>query len=549
MARKKKSFYAVYSIDGKVISKIYTDWNQVKKMVNKHESVYKGFYTEEAAQEYLDTKNEKAPLLQYLAEKHPEPEIEPEENISEDYDIATLNEDQKRAFDLLISEDNVFLSGQAGTGKSYVLNCYLKFIEKSKNVIITAPSGVAAINVGGVTMHSAFQIPFHPILPTDRIKVPKIIKEADIIVIDEISMCRCDVFDYIGRIIKRAEQTEKKKIKLIVVGDFFQLPPVINKRDRKIKEGTEEIDLFEKYYNSVSGFAYESKMWEAFSFKSYVLTKVIRQTDQAFIKHLNMVREGDKKGLSWLNTSSQVKEVDGIYLCPRNDTATRINTEELGNIPGKSIAFKAVVEGKVTSSDKVNDDVINLKVGADVVFLINDQRKRYQNGSFGVIEEIDGKTIKVKLKTGKYVEIEPYTWEIENYVLETDDKGNNVLKKETIGKFTQIPIKLAYATTIHKSQGQTYDAVNVDPSCFAHGQLYVALSRVRNIHGLHLKRKMSESDLVVDKSVNNFYSNLICENADMEFSLDSIEYEDVKVPKAILANVMEMVREYEKMFS
>lgn len=463
------------------------------------------------------------------------------------YDIRSLNEDQKSAFELLLSEENVFLSGEAGTGKSYVLNCYLNYVKDTKKVIVAAPSGVAAVNIGGATLHSVFQLPFHPMLPTTKVKVPKVVKEADVIVVDEISMCRVDYFEYIAKVIEKASKG-KKKIQLIVVGDFFQLPPVITPSDRSVLENGVYVDIFRKYYGSKSGFAFDSQMWKMMNFKPYILKNVIRQSDKLFVKNLNFIRCGDKKGVSWMNNHHHSRPVDGIYMCGTNAVATRINNEELANLPGDEVVFKAKTEGIVKDSDKVNDDKLSLKVGAEVMFLLNDVMGKYQNGSFGEIVGISGDKVKVKLKSGKHVIVMPYTWEVINYTVDEDKNGNNVLKKEVTGKFTQIPLKLAYAATIHKSQGQTYDSANIDPSCFAHGQLYVALSRVKSISSMHLEKAIRPRDLIVDESVIDFYSAMEDEMEHKAFTKKDISYVNMDVPEAILPMVMKMVAEYEAMY-
>lgn len=414
-----------------------------------------------------------------------------------------LNQQQFYGYSIMMSGRNTFLTGKAGVGKSFVLN---KFIEDSqeegKNVVIVAPTGIAAININGVTAHRAFKIPIKPLVE-DAKKIPTTIKEADIIVLDEVSMARLDLFDYIAKIIiqasnYRVKYLDKKPIQFIVSGDFFQLPPVLVDRDR---------DILEDYYGRTidKGFAFESEYWDYFDFTNVVLSEVVRQSDINFINALNMTRVGDSRGLRYFWQNSSKYAIDkAIMLCGTNKAAKDKNEYELSLIKNPEHVFETTIIGEVKDSDKVVDDVLYLKVGARVMTLVNDPTLKYQNGSLGTITYISENIIIVEIdSTGELVEIERASWDVKDYVLE---KGK--LKQKVVGTYIQFPLKLAYAITIHKSQGQTYDAINLNPYCWDCGQLYVALSRVRSIDKLFMTQYPSERFLITSIDVINFYKNL-----------------------------------------
>jgi len=409
----------------------------------------------------------------------------------------SLTRSQQKAFSLMLSGENIFLSGQAGTGKSYVLQRYLEYVKDKKNVLVCAPTGIAAVNVGGSTIHRTFKAPIGPIITGPR-KPPSTVVQADVIVIDEISMCRSDLFEYVAQAIIQAENTTPFKPKqLIVIGDFHQLPPVVTDADREILPDIGD------------GFAFQSVAWKIFDFRTVMLTEVIRQKDTEFIANLNRIRHGDASGLHWMNANASKKPNIGIHLCPTNKQAAAINAAALASIYTPSRTYTAFEKGEVKDSDRPTDCELTLKPKARVMMLVNDQNEKYQNGSLGTIKSLGDDIIEVDLDNGNTVEVCQYRWEIVQYKVEAKkEKSGNVvekLKTDVIGVFCQFPVKIAYAVTIHKSQGQTYDHVNLHPNCFAAGQLYVALSRVTSIKGIHLTIPIKPNNLITSPEVIDYY--------------------------------------------
>lgn len=451
--------------------------------------------------------------------------------------MKTLNKGQEKAMKALRSGRNVFLSGEAGTGKSYVLNQFIKESRK-KNILVCAPTGIAAINVHGSTLHRVFKVPIEPISPRKiPMKTSDAVQEADIIIIDEISMCRFDCFEYVAKAIRLAEKEMQSKInkkaavmgvvpnrtatkQLIVVGDFFQLPPVITEKDRTVLE-----KYWGKELNVGDGFAFQAPMWKDFDFVTIVLDEVMRQKDFEFVTNLNKVRCGDRAALSWFNANAAKQKQNGIYLCATNKAAASLNAVEAGKLKGKSKIYRASISGSVTPSDKMTEDELELKIGMQVMSLVNDPNNRYQNGSIGTVKSLGAKSVMVQFD--ELVEIEPFCWEIIDYkITETEDKSKNKVEKVVTGSFEQIPLKIAYAITIHKSQGQNYDAANVEPACFAPGQLYVALSRIKTVEKLHLEAKIKPQNLITSQIVLNFYKHGITQYDPIDFVTESTKQKE-----------------------
>lgn len=409
--------------------------------------------------------------------------------------------EQQQAFDVLMTGKNVFLSGEAGTGKSTVLNKFRKEVSKlGKKVVVVAPTGIAAINVSGSTIHRTFKAPANPLLENPR-SIPPDLYEADVFIIEEVSMCRVDLFDWMSycifSIAKKKKESGKPLIQVVTCGDFFQLPPVILPKERSVLET--------KYPNIGKGFAFQSIYWDKYCFQHICLTQVIRQKDIDFVNVLNQARVGDMSCLYYLESESKDSEIsDAIYLSGRNSEVSEINNRKLCEIHEETYVFHSNVTGDVKFSDKVTEDVLYLKKGARVMTLINDSDDMYRNGSFGTVVKCssmyDKQRVVVKIDNGPEVAIEPFTWEIADYSV-----ISGKFERVVVGTFTQIPLKLAYAVTIHKSQGQTYDKVNLNPECWDVGQLYVALSRVRSIEGLYLTKRIEPRFLTASDMVKLFY--------------------------------------------
>lgn len=413
-----------------------------------------------------------------------------------------LNGEQKRALNRMMGGENIFLTGEAGTGKSFLLRCFIEQVQH-KNVVICAPTGIAAIQIGGATIHRTFGAKLGPVAPTVKIKrTNEAIDVADIIIIDEISMCRFDLFEYVCRYIQKSQKLSNRKKQLVVCGDFYQLPPVMTSEDRN---NLEELWGEEKVRN---GFAFMAPAWKEMNFCNIVLKKVMRQKDAPdFLENLNKIRHGDASVVKWFNEHAASEEQEGIYLYGINANVCRKNEEEISQL--REEIHKYFGENHDFGKDLPTNEVLELCVGAKVMGVINDSEDKFQNGSLGVVRKIKSNSVIVDFDNGKTVEVKPHTWEAEEYYVEKDETtGNPILKTRACGKFTQLPLKIAFAVTIHKSQGQTYTSANINPYCFTHGQLYVALSRVPDIHKLHLLSRIKPSDVKVSQEVNHFFENI-----------------------------------------
>lgn len=424
-----------------------------------------------------------------------------------------LNEEQQEIFDLLKTGQSMFITGSAGTGKSEVIKRYAKYAkEHNKNVVVTAPTGIAAINIEGATFHSTFKYPAKPIVKSDpeyrdiRVRYAKTWDYADIIIIDEISMLRVDVFDLFCMQLNDIQKRQNRNIQLIMLGDFFQLAPVITKLQKNV--------LLYQYpkIEETKGYAFTSEFWSKLGLRGAFLHKIIRQDDKEFIKNLELVKVGNVEGIRWVNNNAKISSTPddkSIVLCSTKEEAERINSSRLEEIPSKSVTYSSklvVASGyNVNENDLPTAIEVELKVGARVMCLVNNIDKKFQNGSLGTVIELHPNvgTIKVKFDNGNICELETFTWTIKKY--DVDEKGK--FSEIDVAEFSQIPVKLAYAITIHKSQGQTYDSVIIQPEkIFTPGQLYVALSRCRSIKGITLTSPIRENSRgLADPIVKRFY--------------------------------------------
>ena len=441
-------------------------------------------------------------------------------------DFEGLTSGQQKVFDLVRTGKNVYLTGLGGTGKSYVLSRIIEWAKDSKReVMVCAPTGIAALNVGGSTVHRALRIdPSRTLKINPYPYIPKDspILECDLMIVDEISMCRLDLFDYLSSVLHKAESIRSKDGKpccqLVVVGDFCQLPPVVPKEERSI--------LHAKYgFDVRGGYPFMGREWQSWHFEKVELTEAIRQRDASFVAALNACRVGDTRGVQWIEEHAAKKpEKNAIVLCGTNAQANSENDKRLSALPGDSTVYVCKISGEVTTKDMPTAKRLSLKPGARVMALVNVSETSYMNGSLGTVLACQKDSVIVNFDGLGVSKVACHTWEVTLPKL-IDGK----IKNEVIGTFEQIPLKLAWAITIHKSQGQTFDAAVIYPRCWEEGQLYTALSRLTRIEGMYLAHPCSDSFLktsqdVIDFMEGHFEWPLIEEPADCEV--------DSKAPKS-----------------
>ena len=410
------------------------------------------------------------------------------------------------------TDRNLFITGKAGTGKTTFLHQIKK--KSLKRMVIVAPTGVAAINAKGVTIHSFFQMPFGPILPNQiantsnaqrkfsKTKID-IIKSLDLVIIDEISMVRADLLDGIDQVMRRYKNRNKVfgGAQILMIGDLQQLAPVVRPN---------EWSLLQAHYNTV--YFFSSKAYQEANVISIELKHIYRQKNEDFIKILNEIRTDTLSDMSAkiLNKNynpsfSPTKEEGYITLTTHNNRANLINESELNKLKIKSSFFKAEISGKFSENAYPNAERLELKVGAQVMFIKNDSStdKRYYNGKIGIITAISKESVTVKCANEiDEIVTEKETWSNINYSINEETKA---IKEEMIGAFSQIPLRLAWAITIHKSQGLTFEKAIIDAEAsFAHGQTYVALSRCTSLEGLVLKTPITSSAIINDSTVSVF---------------------------------------------
>lgn len=407
-----------------------------------------------------------------------------------------LNQKQQEIFEKAVEGKNLFITGSAGVGKSYLVNEIVnRFHEDGKRVIICASTGIAARTIGGYTLHHQFHIDIIKDEITDS-KKNDWIKTTDLIVIDEISMISFHLFNKVGREI----MAHNPKCQLIVIGDFFQLPPVITETTMKIirRRGYSNVKEDECH-------CFHSKYWKEFGFETCVLTEAMRQEDQKFSTALYNLSRGaltdeDRLYLRKAQQNPLITDDDVISLCCTNKLANQINNDKLNEIKGKEFVFKAKTWGKYDSDAAPKE--LKVKIGAKVMILVNNTEEGYCNGDLGFITEINDNSITVELINGGEVAVEPYKFC--SYIFE--GKENKI-----VGYITQFPIKLAWAITVHKSQGQTFNKVNF---LYKRGHfegapqnlslLYVGMSRAKSIENLHLEIETA-IPAFYNRDVLNFY--------------------------------------------
>lgn len=455
-----------------------------------------------------------------------------------DFQLDTNNKEFQDALQLIThTRQSVFLTGKAGTGKS----TFLKYIcnHAKKKYVVLAPTGIAAINAGGVTLHSFFKLPFRPMLPDDpdlslshgRIfeffKYPKekrkIIAEVDLIIIDEISMVRADIIDCVDRILRVYSGNMRLPFggkQLLFVGDVFQLEPVVPSDQKEI------LSLF-----YASPFFFSARVFKDINLVPIELQKVYRQTDPVFINVLDRIRNNAarKQELDTLNgryfPSFEPQNEDMyITLATRRDQVDFINEKKLAELPGEEYVSVGKIEGDFPESSLPTQLNLSIKEQAQVIFIDNDYERRWVNGTIGMVSGIDENgNVYVLLESGVEHLVEPTSWR--NYKYKYNEKERRI-EEEIVGTFEQLPIRLAWAITVHKSQGLTFSRVVVDLTggVFAGGQTYVALSRCTSLEGLVLKSKISSRDIFIRKEIVEF-SQIFNNQALIEKSLKESEAE------------------------
>ncbi len=431
-----------------------------------------------------------------------------------DREVLLLNEDFRLALDVLERQGrNAFITGRAGTGKSTLLQLFRNTTRRK--VAVLAPTGTAALNVRGQTIHSFFGFAPRLITPKEagRKVYPKgrqqLYQRLDTLIIDEISMVRADVLDGIHRFLQVNRENPEPfgGVQVVLFGDPFQLPPVVS-RDAA------ERSYFQDYY--LSPYFFDARVFEEAwsSFALVELRRVYRQESAHFLRLLEAVRtcSVEPEILEALNERCHpyFSNTEGyITLCARNATADRINREALRHLPGRSRVYEAQVEGQFDASMYPTEKHLVLKEGAQVMFLKNDPEREYVNGTLGVVERLHDTYAEIAVEEGhrprRIVYAEPVKWEIFRYRLHGQ---TGELTTEVLGVFEQLPLRLAWAVTIHKSQGKTFDRVILDleGGAFEHGQLYVALSRCRTLEGMVLRRPIRPGDVITHRRVVNFFN-------------------------------------------
>jgi ATP-dependent DNA helicase PIF1 len=407
---------------------------------------------------------------------------------------------------LLKGEENIFLTGKAGTGKTTLVKHFIGSCKK--NIVVLAPTGVAAMQVGGQTIHSFFGFRPGLLLPEFAPGKPggDVHTDTQVLVVDEISMCRADSFDAMDRYLRIWGPVKGEPfggIQIVCIGDLFQLPPVLINEERE-------------HHSRVypSKYFFDAKAFKKASFRCLELTKVYRQSDEMFLSILNQIRTGsvNDRALNALNARVRKRtpseEDSYITLSTHNKIVDGINTRKLAQLPGNEFIYQAVIQGMISDADLRVERTLRLREGAKVMFVRNDQGKRWVNGTIGKVKSLSDESIEVEVPddmgTPERFLVGRETFEKIAYV-----SKHGILKKEIVGTFVQFPLRLAWAITIHKSQGQTFKQVHLNlGTAFETGQIYVALSRCTSLEGITMERPLSGYDILVDPLILAFHKRL-----------------------------------------
>lgn len=427
--------------------------------------------------------------------------------MNKDLQPIQLSGDFKNALDVLEKTNtNVFVTGRAGTGKSTLLQLFRNTTRKK--TVVLAPTGIAALNVQGMTIHSFFRFPAKPISRSEvkKVRNKKLYQKLEVVIIDEISMVRADMLDNIDAFLRLNGNRPGLPfggVQMIFFGDLFQLPPVVS--------SNAERQLFQTFYDSA--YFFSAKVFEnGFQMEMLELHQTYRQNSRHFIRLLDAVRlnHADYDDLDDLNERyfpDFQSEDFYITLSPRNATVDAINKRELKKLNTEERSYMAKVHGMFDQRRFPTEPLLNLKLGAQVMFVKNDPERKFVNGTIGKIISLDNDSIQVAIENEagiqKIIKVEQLDWELLKY--KVNDK--NEIESDVVGSFTQYPLRLAWAVTIHKSQGKTFDKIIIDmgKGAFESGQTYVALSRCRTLQGVVLKTKITPRDVMTDDRIVQFY--------------------------------------------